>query len=114
MASPRTPRYRNNGEPNSPTTIVAGVDFGNPERPVSIFDHQRGRLATAAADCPLHRKRDDPDYAMQSHDDQMQGLVRATRGAIAEAGISGTSIEAIALDATGSRQIAALATKGQA
>lgn len=83
-------------------TLVAGVDFGTLNVRVSIFDDRRGRLATATADYPLHRKRDDPDYATQSHTDQMRGLVHAARAAIAEAGISGASVEAIALDTTGS------------
>jgi hypothetical protein len=30
---------------------------------VSIIDSERGRLGTAVAKYPLHRKREDPDYA---------------------------------------------------
>ena len=82
--------------------IVAGVDFGTLNVRVSILDSERGRLATAVAEYPLHRKRDDPDYATQSHPDQMQALVKAARQAIAEAGVPGDSIAAIALDTTGS------------
>lgn len=87
--------------------IVAGVDFGTLSVRVSIFDSARGdgvhaRLATAAAEYPLHRKRDDPDYATQSHTDQMQALTEACHKAIAEAGVPGDSIAAIALDTTGS------------
>ena len=85
--------------------IVAGVDFGTLSVRVSIFDSERGRLATAAAEYPLHRKREDPDYATQSHIDQMNALVKAVHQAIAEAGVPGNSIAAIALDTTGSSVI---------
>ncbi|MGA8287374.1 MAG: FGGY family carbohydrate kinase, partial [Acidobacteriaceae bacterium] len=87
--------------------IVAGVDFGTLSARVSIFDSERkdgkpARLATASVEYPLHRKREDPEYATQSHTDQMQSLVRACHQAIDAAGISGESIAAIALDTTGS------------
>src|ERR1700761_683288 len=82
--------------------IVAGVDFGTLSVRVTLLSSERGRLATAAAEYPLHRRRDDPDYATQSHTDQMNALVTAMREAIAQAGIAGESVEAIALDATGS------------
>ncbi len=83
-------------------TIVAGVDFGTLSVRVSLLDSTRGRLSTAVAEYPLHRKREDPDHATQSHADHMQALARACKQAIAEAGIAGSSIAAIALDTTGS------------
>jgi L-ribulokinase len=83
-------------------TIVAGVDFGTLSVRVSIMDSERGRLGAAVAEYPLHRRRDDPDYATQSHSDQMRALVTATRSAVKEAGINGEQVEAIALDTTGS------------
>jgi L-ribulokinase len=83
-------------------SIVAGVDFGTLSVRVTLLDSERGRLSTASAEYPLKRKRDDPDYATQSHADQMNALVQATRKAIAEAGIDGSKVEAIALDTTGS------------
>jgi L-ribulokinase len=83
-------------------SIVAGVDFGTLSVRVTLFDSEKGRLGTASAEYPLKRKRDDPDYATQSHEDQMDALVKATRKAIAEASIDGTQVEAIALDTTGS------------
>lgn len=86
--------------------IVAGVDFGTLSVRVSIVDSDRGLLATALADYPLHRKREDPEYATQSHDDQMRALAIATRNAVKKAGISGDQVEAIALDTTGSSVIA--------
>jgi len=82
--------------------IVAGVDFGTLSVRVTLLSSDRGRLATAVAEYPLHRRRDDPDYATQSHDDQMSALVRASRDAVAQAGIGGDQVEAIALDTTGS------------
>jgi L-ribulokinase len=89
--------------------IVAGVDFGTLSVRVTLLDSARGtadtvrgRLSTAIAEYPLKRKREDPDYATQSHADQMNALVAATRKAIADAGIDGHSVAAIALDTTGS------------
>jgi L-ribulokinase len=85
--------------------IVAGVDFGTLSVRVSIVDSERGMLASATAEYPLHRKREDPEYATQSHDDHMPALASATREAVKEAGISGDKVEAIALDTTGSSVI---------
>jgi L-ribulokinase len=82
--------------------IVAGVDFGTLSVRVSIVDHRKGRLGSGVAEYPLHRKKDDPDYATQSHADHMRALAEATRKALGEAGVSGDRVEAIALDTTGS------------
>ena len=85
--------------------IVAGVDFGTLSVRVTLFDserQQKGGLATASASYPLKRKREDPDFATQSHQDQMDALVSAMRAVLAKAGISGEQVEAIALDTTGS------------
>ena len=51
--------------------IVAGVDFGTLSVRVSLVDSERGLLESAIAEYPLHRKREDPEYATQSHDDHM-------------------------------------------
>lgn len=83
-------------------TIVAGVDFGTLSVRVSIVDSGRGLLASAVAEYPLHHRRDDPDFATQSHDDHMRALAGATRDALRAAGIAGERIAAIALDTTGS------------
>lgn len=83
-------------------TIVAGVDFGTLSVRVSIIDTERGRLGTAVAQYPLHRKREDPDYATQAHADHMRALAEATRDAVRAAGINGDQVAAIALDTTGS------------
>jgi len=83
-------------------TIVAGVDFGTLSVRVSILSSDRGRLGTAVAEYPLHRKREDPDFATQAHADQMRALSEATRGAVKVAGIPGDQVAAIALDTTGS------------
>jgi len=85
--------------------IVAGVDFGTLSVRVSLVDSERGLIASALAEYTLHRKREDPDYATQSHDDHMRALAAATRQALNDAGISGDRVEAIALDTTGSSVI---------
>lgn len=82
--------------------IVAGVDFGTLSVRVSILESERGRLGTAVEEYPLHRKREDPDYATQAHADHMRALAAATRKAVEAAGIRGDQVEAIALDTTGS------------
>ena len=85
--------------------IVAGVDFGTLSVRVSIVDGERGMLASAVAEYPLHRKREDPELATQSHEDHMHALAAATREALKQTGIPGEKIEAIALDTTGSSVI---------
>jgi L-ribulokinase len=83
-------------------TVVAGVDFGTLSVRVSIFDSEKGRLGSGTAEYALHRKKSDPDYATQSHDDHMQALASATRRALADAGLRGDEVAALALDTTGS------------
>jgi L-ribulokinase len=85
--------------------IVAGVDFGTLSVRVSIVDSERGILASAVSEYPLHRKREDPDFATQSHEDHMRALADATRKAVTAASISGDQVESIALDTTGSSVI---------
>jgi L-ribulokinase len=85
--------------------IVAGIDFGTLSVRVSIVDSERGRLGSGVADYPLARKKDDPDYATQSHHHQMQALETATAQALAQAGVDGAAIEALAVDTTGSSVI---------
>ncbi len=69
---------------------------------MSIVDSLRGRLGSGTAEYPLQRKKSDPDHATQSHHDQMEALVLASRRAIDAAGVDGHAIAAIALDTTGS------------
>ena len=64
--------------------IVAGVDFGTLSVRVSLVDSDRGLIGSALSEYPLHRKREDPDYATQSHDDHMRALASATRQAVKE------------------------------
>ncbi len=85
--------------------VVTGVDFGTLSVRVSIVDSEHGMLASAVSEYPLHRKREDPEYATQSHDDHMRALASATREAIKQAGISEDHLAAIALDTTGSSVI---------
>jgi len=86
-------------------SIVAGVDFGTLSVRVSIFDSAKGKLGAGGGEYPLHRKKEDPDYATQSHADHMRALATAMRGALENAGIDGRSIESMALDTTGSSVI---------
>jgi L-ribulokinase len=85
--------------------IVAGVDFGTLSVRVTLLDSERGRLGTASASYPLHRRREEPDFATQSHVDQMQALVQATRDVLTQSRVSGDEIVALALDTTGSSVI---------
>ncbi len=85
--------------------IVAGVDFGTLSVRVTLVDSRTGPIGTASAPYSLHRKREDPDFATQSHSDQMSALVQATREVLQTTGVQGDAVEAIALDTTGSSVI---------
>ena len=85
--------------------IVAGVDFGTLSVRVTLLDSDRGRLGTASASYPLHRRREDPDYATQSHADQMTALAAATHAVLTQTRIPGSDVVALALDTTGSSVI---------
>ena len=85
--------------------IVAGVDFGTLSVRVTLVHSQKGPIGTASAEYPLHRKREDPDYATQSHADQMRALVRATQAVLEKTGVPGEGVVALALDTTGSSVI---------
>jgi len=85
--------------------IVAGVDFGTLSVRVTLADTEKGRLGTGTCEYPLHRKKEDPDYATQSHADHMRALAEATGKAITAAGISGDQVAALAMDTTGSSVI---------
>src|SRR5438874_4787241 len=82
--------------------VVAGVDFGTLNVRVSLVDSERGLLASTVAAYPLHRKRDDPEFATQSHADHMRALAAATQDALKKAGVAGEQVFSIALDTTGS------------
>ncbi|MCX6630885.1 MAG: FGGY family carbohydrate kinase [Candidatus Solibacter sp.] len=85
--------------------IVAGVDFGTQSTRVSLFDSVRGRLGSAVAEYPVKRRREDPNFATQSHSDHMRALAEATRAALKAAGVAGDQVASIALDTTGSTVI---------
>src|SRR5258707_5821262 len=85
--------------------IVAGVDFGTLSVRVTILDTAKGRLGSGVAEYPLHRKKDDPDHATQSHEDHMRALGEATHQATSAARISGEQVAALAIDTTGSSVI---------
>ena len=78
--------------------IVAGVDFGTLSARVSLVDSERGLLASAVQEYPLHRKREDPEYATQSHEDHMRALATATREALRKAGVSEAQITTMLVD----------------
>src|SRR5258707_922198 len=82
--------------------IVAGVDFGTLNVRVSIVDSDRGLLASAIAEYPLHRRREDPEFATQSHADHMYALATAARAALQKAAVPANAVQAIALDTAGS------------
>ena len=86
-------------------TIVAGVDFGTLSVRVTLVDSAKGPIGTASAPYALHRRREDPNYATQSHADQMGALATATREVLKNTGVSGDAVAAIALDTTGSSVI---------
>jgi L-ribulokinase len=82
--------------------LVAGVDFGTLSVRVTLVDSQKGPIGTASAEYPLHRRREDPDFATQSHQDQMHALAQATRAVLEKTGVAAEEVAAIALDTTGS------------
>src|SRR3954452_3178238 len=82
--------------------IVAGVDFGTLSVRVTLVDDHKGTLGLSTAEYSLHRRREDPDYATQSHTDHMNALIRAVRGALAAANVKGEDVASIAIDTTGS------------
>ena len=86
-------------------SVVAGVDFGTLSVRIAIFDKERGKLGSAVAEYPLHSSASDPHLKTQSHDDQMNALVRAMNEAVRVSRIDGKEIKSIALDTTGSSVI---------
>ena len=85
--------------------IVAGVDFGTLSVRVTLVDTSRGRLGSGIGEYPLHRKKEDPDHATQSHEDHMRALAEAMRRALAAAKVAGDQVAALAIDTTGSSVI---------
>jgi L-ribulokinase len=83
-------------------SIVAGIDFGTASVRASLVDSDRGRLGLGTAHYPVRRQRDDPDFATQRHDDHCRALIAAVHSALAEAGLPGKAVEALAIDTTGS------------
>src|SRR5205814_7790693 len=70
-----------------------------------IVDSEQGAIGSGVVEYPVVRDRSDPDFATQSHAAHMDALARATRLAIKDAGVRGDTIQAIALDTTGSTVI---------
>lgn len=86
-------------------TVVAGVDFGTQSVRVSIVDSKKGPIGSGVVEYPVVRKKNDPDFATQSHDAHMSALAHASKKALRDAGIKGSAVKAIALDTTGSTVI---------
>ncbi len=84
---------------------VAGIDFGTLSVRASIFHDQKGRLGSATAEYPLDRRAADPDHATQRHQDHLTALQAAVHGALANSGIDGQEVAALAMDTTGSTVI---------
>ncbi len=87
-------------------SVVAGVDFGTASVRVAIVHHERGSLGSGVATYPVIRAPDDPNFATQRLEDQCRALTQAFDAALSTSGISGNSIEALAVDTTGSTVIA--------
>src|SRR2546423_15085780 len=85
------------------SALVAGVDFGTLSVRVSLVDSERGPIGAGTAEYPLHRKKEDPDFATQRHADHMDALVLAMRKALAAAGGEGGQGVAMAVGTTGGR-----------
>jgi L-ribulokinase len=85
--------------------IVAGVDFGTLSVRVTLVDTARGRLGSGIAEYSLHRKKEDPDYATESHEDHMRALAEAMQRALTTARVPGDQVAALAIDTTGSSVI---------
>ena len=85
--------------------IVAGVDFGTLSVRATIVDTERGRLGSGVSEFALHRSKDDPDFATQSHADHMRALADAMQRAVSAANVGGDQIAALAIDTTGSSVI---------
>jgi L-ribulokinase len=85
--------------------LVAGVDFGTQSVRVSIVDSARGSLGWGVSEYPVTRDPRNPDFATQSHESHMRALVAATKIALDQSHVAGSSVEAIALDTTGSTVI---------
>ena len=86
-------------------SIVAGVDFGTLSVRVTLVDTNQGKLGSGVAEYPLHRRKEDPDYATQSHDDHMRALSEAIERALVAAKVRGNQVAALAIDTTGSSVI---------
>jgi L-ribulokinase len=84
--------------------VVAGVDFGTLSVRVTLVDSKKGPIGTASASYPLHRKREDPNYATQSHATRWR-LGRGDARRAEDDGRRWREVAAIALDTTGSSVI---------
>ena len=80
-------------------SIVTGVDFGTLSVRVTLVATNQGKLGSGFAEYPLHRRKEDPDYATQGHGDHMREAIERALGA---AKVPGNQVAALAIDTTGS------------
>ena len=85
-------------------SIVTGVDFGTLSVRVTLVATNQGKLGSGFAECPLHRRKGDPDYATQKHD-HTRALSEAVERALGAAKVPGNQVAALAIDTTGSSVI---------
>ena len=85
-------------------SIVAGVDFATLSVRVTLLATNQGKLGSGFAECPLHRRKGDPDYATQSRDDHTRAL-GGHRTSNGRAKVLGNQVAALAIDTTGSSVI---------
>ena len=81
-------------------SIVTGVDFGTLSVRVTLVATNQGKLGSGFAEYPLHRRKEDPEYATQSHGDHMHS--EAIERALGAAKVPGNQVAALAIDTTGS------------
>ena len=72
---------------------------------VKLVATNQGKLGSAFAEYPLHRRKEGPDYATQSPDDPMSALPEAIERALGAPQVPGNQVAALAIDTAGSSVI---------
>jgi L-ribulokinase len=86
-------------------SLVTGVDFGTLSVRITLVATSPGKLGSGFAEYSLHCRKEDPDYATQSHDDHMRALSEAIERALGAAKVPGNQVAAPAIGTTGSSVI---------
>jgi hypothetical protein len=71
--------HHENGVYSKRSGRIVGIGKLTSDLRVSLVDSERGLLDSSVAEYPLHRRREDPEYATQSHEDHMGALASASR-----------------------------------